>query len=222
MKNYSTTIAQAIEEHLEEMDVHLVAFDETEGAFGFVMNLLGEIAFVPYIIKVHEDDYTVVARCPVSPTLGDATAATAMAEFLCRANHRLRNGNFEMDFDEGELRYKCFVNCDGQIPSPSIIRDSIATPGSMIMHYAPGIINVLYRGMDPKRAVSECEGPKIQVRLLEAAERALQAMRKKQCSNDESDGISEEEIDALLGMLDDMDEDALMREIAGDFADAED
>ena len=36
-----------------------------------------------------------------------------MAEFLTRANYGLRIGNFEMDFEDGEVRYKSSVDFEG-------------------------------------------------------------------------------------------------------------
>lgn len=187
MKNYSTEIAQAIKEHLEECEMKLVAFDENDGSFGFVMHLPGQISFIHYIIKVHEDDYTVVAICPVCPAASDSAALAAMAEFVCRANYGLKNGNFEMDFRDGELRYKCFVDCDEQIPSQSVVRDSIGVPAAMMKQYAPGIINVLYKGMDAESAVEECEQNKGLLHKLEEAKRALADLLRKRHSADDSE-----------------------------------
>lgn len=185
MKKYSTEIAQAIKEHLNERDMKLVAFDETNGTFGFIMHLPGQISFVHYIIKVHKDDYTVIAVCPVSPEPNDTAAITAMAEFICRANYGLKNGNFEMDFRDGELRYKCFVDCDEQIPSQSVIRDSIAVPAAMLKRYAPGIINVMYKGMNAETAVEECENTKGLLHELEGAKRALEDLLRMRRTEDE-------------------------------------
>lgn len=196
MKNYSTEIAQAIQQHLEEREMKLVAFDENDGSFGFVMHLPGQLSFIHYIIKVHEDDYTVVAICPVCPAASDSSALAAMAEFVCRANYGLKNGNFELDFRDGELRYKCFVDCDEQIPSQSVVRDSIGVPAAMMRRYAPGIINVLYKGMNAESAVEECEQNKELLRELEEAKRALADLLQKRHSADDSESDQDDGIAA--------------------------
>lgn len=220
MKNYSTDIAQAIEEQLEEMDMQLVSFDEEDGVFGFTASLPGEIAFLSYLIKVHENAYTVIARCPVRVASEDTSAMIAMAEFLCRCNHGLKSGNFDFNYDHGELLYKTFANCNDQSPTPDLIEETILIPSMMFMRYAPGIIGVLFRGMDPKTAVTECEKqPKVQVHLLEAAERAIRDLLKKRCNNGEMDEADNERIEQLFSMLDGMDEDMLMEEIARGFED---
>ena len=202
MKNYSSEIAQAIKEHLEEREMKWVAFDENDGSFGFVVHLPGQISFIHYIIKVHEDDYTVVAICPVCPAASDSAALAAMAEFVCRANYGLKNGNFEMDFRDGELRYKCFVDCDEQIPSQSVVRDSISVPAAMMKRYASGIINVLYKGVDVESAVEECEQNKGLRHELEEAKRALADLLRKRHSADDSESDQDD-----VTAADDEDED---------------
>ena len=178
MKKYSIEIAQAIKEHLEE-EMKLVAFDEESGSFGFVMHLRGAISFIQYIVKVHKDDYTVVAICPVSVDTSNSAMLAKMAEFVTRANYGLKNGNFEMDFRDGELRYKCFVDCDEQVPNENMIRNSVLTPAAMMERYACGIINVLYSGMTAECAVEECDNERKLLRKLEEAKRALESQCRK-------------------------------------------
>ena len=186
MKNYSPEIAQVIMEHLEEHNMQLVAYDERGGSIGFVMRLLGQISFIHYIIHVHENSYTVVAICPVSPNIGDSAVLSAMAEFIARANYGLKNGNFEIDFRDGEIRYKCFVDCENQIPSQSIIHNSIAIPAAMMKRYARGIINVLYKEMDAETAVEDCEQQKNLLCELEEAKCALEHLLKKRHTSKEN------------------------------------
>src|SRR3954467_14939357 len=42
----------------------------------------------------------------VMPVRAPAQMRLAVAEYITRANYGLRIGNFEMDFDDGEVRYK--------------------------------------------------------------------------------------------------------------------
>jgi len=79
------------------------------------------------------------------------------AEFITRANYGLKNGNFEMDFNDGELRYKSYNNCDGILPSEAIIRDSLVIPALMIDRYGDGLISVLFGMQSPKDAIEAIE-----------------------------------------------------------------
>ena len=155
------------------------------------MNLPGEICFVHCIIEVHDNGYIVMAKFPVRPSAGDSAEIAALAEFICRANYGLKNGNFELDFRDGEVRYKCFVDCSEQIPSQGIVRNSIAIPASMMARYSPGIINVLYKGMDAENAVKKCEFGTADS-ILRNLEEKLQRF-KEQHSSDESESDEEDE-----------------------------
>ena len=210
MKDYSTDIAHAIEEQLEEMDMQLVAFDGDGGVFGFTVNVPGQLHLLAYLIKVHDNAYTVIARCPLRV---DTSVIGAMAEFLCRCNHGLKNGSFDFDFDDGELLCKCSIICNDESPSPNLIQESILVPSMLFIRYSPGRIDVLFHGKDPKTAVKECEEPKVQVRILEEAERALRDLFEKRRRHGEMDEADNERIEQMCSMMDGMNEDKLLEDI---------
>lgn len=157
MKKYSLELVETVKTLIKERELHMVSFDEELGSFSFNMHLPAQLSSINIIIRVGEDDLTIMAVCPVRPDTNDRELMARMAEFVCRANFGLKNGNFEFDFNDGELRYKCFVPCCDQIPSQDIIRRSISTPALMLRRYSSGIIGVLYNHMDPEAMVRECE-----------------------------------------------------------------
>ena len=46
----------------------------------------------------------------IAPVKAPVEQRSAISEFITRANYGLTNGNFEMDFNDGELRYKTNVS----------------------------------------------------------------------------------------------------------------
>ena len=80
-----------------------------------------------------------------------------MAEFLCRANYGLQNGCFELDFRDGEIRYKSFIDCDDMMPSFEVIQNSIYCTAGMFQRYAPGIVDIIFSGCTAKAAIEKCE-----------------------------------------------------------------
>lgn len=66
-----------------------------------------------------------------------------VAEFLHRANYGLKNGNFEMDYDDGEVRFKCYVNFINTEISQQIIEDSVYVGFSMINTYGKGLLKLM-------------------------------------------------------------------------------
>ena len=170
MRKYSPEITDAIKTHIKESDLHMVSFDEALGTFSFNIQLACQLS-TNIIIRAGEDSFTTMAVCPVRPDTGDAELMARMAEFVCRANFGLKNGYFEFDFTDGELRYKCYVPCDDHVPSQEMILEGITVPAAMLRRYAPGILGALYSGVDPATAVKACEEDSVGLRS-EAMKRA--------------------------------------------------
>jgi hypothetical protein len=82
----------------------------------------------------------------------------AIAEFLTRANYGMRIGNFEMDFSDGEVRYKSSLDFENATLTPALIKNTIYPAVRTIDQYIPGIMSVVYGGKSPAEAVAEIEG----------------------------------------------------------------
>ena len=133
-------------------------FDDEKGIFKFSVNISGKMKHVSYYLTVRQDSYTVYAISPVSADSDDEEVMHNIAEFICRANYGLRNGNFEIDMRDGEIRYKVFVDCDGGIlPSCDVIRSSMIIPAMMFERYSPGLLDVIFKGSSAAEAILQCE-----------------------------------------------------------------
>ncbi len=121
------------------------------------MNLKTRLKNVRYIIRVRDENYNVYAISPINADESDSDMMQKMAEFICRANYGLKNGNFELDMRDGEIRYKCFVDCEEDIPSETTIRNSIFCPASMFRVYSPGILAIIFGDSTAKAAIDLCE-----------------------------------------------------------------
>lgn len=82
----------------------------------------------------------------------------AMAEFLTRANYGLRIGNFELDYSDGEVRYKSSVDFEDAELTPALIRNVMYPSVQTVDRYLPGILRVTYGGATPLEAIHEIEG----------------------------------------------------------------
>lgn len=81
-----------------------------------------------------------------------------MAEFVTRANYGMIIGNFEMDYSDGEIRYKTSVDIeDIELPEP-LVRHLIYANVLTMDKYFTGLMRVLYGGIEPAAAVEEVEG----------------------------------------------------------------
>ena len=155
-RKYSAEIADAVKKFLTD-DEWNFDFDEKEGHFKFGLTLDGKLKDARYYIIINEDGYTVYAVSPIGAKKDDAHQIAVTAEFVCRANYGLKNGNFELDVRDGEIRYKCYVDCDCMLPSKEVIQNSIYCPAQMLDRYGDGIVDILCNGATAEEAVEKCE-----------------------------------------------------------------
>lgn len=155
-EGYSEEIVEVIRSFLIDDDWKF-DFDDERGIFRFGVAIESKLKNLRYFIPVREDAYTVYAISPIEADSDDKDIMKEMAEFICRANYGLRNGNFELDMSDGEIRYKTYVDCDGVIPSEEVVKGSIIIPAMMFDRYAPGLLDVMFKGATAEDAIAKCE-----------------------------------------------------------------
>ena len=160
-RTYSTRIADAISEFLGEVGLKF-SFDDRHGQFGFSLRLKGKVSKVTYAINVGENEYTVYAVSSVYPNQNNRKMMYNLMEFLCRANYGMAGGNFELNMDNGEIRMKYFVDCDGTAPTIELVKRSICSPGLMFERYGDGIADIILDNATAKEAAVWCERPPIE------------------------------------------------------------
>lgn len=80
----------------------------------------------------------------MAPIKVPAELRADMAEFITRANYGLRIGNFEMDFSDGEVRYKSSVDFEGIVLNNALIKNTIYPAVQTMDKYLPGIMKLIY------------------------------------------------------------------------------
>ena len=163
---YSNEIATVVKQFLDGDDWHY-SFDENRGIFDFGLRIRSKIQKIKYLVDVKDDEIVFYGICPIGADRDDAEMMAQMAEFLCRANYGLKNGSFEFDFRDGEIRYKSFVDCDGVLLSTEVVKNSIYCIDAMYKRYAPGIVDIIFAGRSAKDAIAKCEkSPEEELRSL--------------------------------------------------------
>lgn len=97
---------------------------------------------------------------------------STIADYITRANYGLMLGNFEIDFADGDLRYKISIDVEGGELSEAIVMNMVqAALGSVNRHYS-GLMAVQYGGLSAIAAynramglpeVSVCEFPGVEM-----------------------------------------------------------
>lgn len=176
--HYSKEVFNAIRRFLDKKHLYYHA-SEIMGLIQLDLPTGSMIRRVDLRINVKNDYYIVRALSSVSADPKDAKSMARLAEYLTRVNYRLRNGNFEMDYRDGELAFKCYVDCHGGVPVQETIDDSIFCPPAMFHQYGNGILQVM--GVDPAQALEDCEA-----RLKEEKEEAEDAEEDSEDAVDDS------------------------------------
>lgn len=148
------SIFEAITGYLDRNDYHYrVADDKHSIRFGAGVPI-DHMERLDFSFVITPGGFTCYAVSPI----GAGRKLHKMAEFEARANYGLRVGNFEMDFNDGEIRYKVHYHLsDDEDPSDEQVESSIMIPISMFKRYAPGMFAMFFNGMSPEEAVEKCE-----------------------------------------------------------------
>ena len=154
--SYSERIVNPVKEYLEWQEWKYI-FDQERGTIQFGVGIRGRMNGIRYLIQLNEHDYNVYAVCPISVDEKNKEELRQMMEFVCRANYGLRDGNFELDLNDGEIRFKTYVNANGVDLTQEIVEKSIQIPAAMFERYGPGILQVVFSGASAKDAVASAE-----------------------------------------------------------------
>ena len=76
-----------------------------------------------------------------------------IAEFFTRANYGLNIGNFEMDFEDGDIRCRTSIDVEGDRLTPALVSNLVSTNIVLIDYYFPGIMKVIYGGVSPEEVI---------------------------------------------------------------------
>jgi len=94
----------------------------------------------------------------IHPVRVPAERRLAVAEAITRANYGMRIGNFELDFSDGEVRYKSSLDFDDEILTPPLIRNAIYAAVETMDRYARAIVAVGRGEKTAADAIAEVEG----------------------------------------------------------------
>lgn len=105
-----------------------------------------------------KEDQQIFFFYSVSPVNVPEEKLMAAAEFITRANYGLKIGNFELDFTDGELRYKTSIDVENDRLTTALVSNLVYANLWTMDRYLPGILSVVYGDVSPVEAVERVEG----------------------------------------------------------------
>ena len=154
--DYSNELANSIKQYLTE-DKCRFEYVEEYGIFHFYMGIRGRMHSIRYIIAVQKNEVMFYGICPITVDQNDTEMLTQMSEFICCANYGTRNGNFELDFRDGEIRYKSYIDASNILPSKEIVGNSISCIAAMYELYSEGIADIIFGASSAEEAFMKCK-----------------------------------------------------------------
>ncbi len=104
--------------------------------------------------REEQNQFVFYSICPVKVP---KPKRRAVGELLARANYGVIIGNFELDFADGEIRYKTSIEVEGNRLPATLIDRLVYTNVSMMDEYLPGIMFVIHGDMSPEEAIAQIE-----------------------------------------------------------------
>ena len=147
-------MVDAVRDWLDNNDWHY-EYNAEKQFIKMGINLGSKIKSGTIIVSFRDACYTVYLYTPIN---GDKDNIGELNKYLTMANFGLRNGNFELNVHDGEIRYKTFVNCNGlESLSEKIIQDSICIGCLMMDRYGDGIAALALGFSDAETEIQKAE-----------------------------------------------------------------
>ncbi len=105
--------------------------------------------------RKEQEQFVFYSICPIA---SPEDKRMAIAHFLTLANYGTIIGNFELDYIDGEIRYKTSIDVEGDRLTSALIKRLVYTNVTMMDEYLPGIQAVL-AGQTPASAIQSIELP---------------------------------------------------------------
>ncbi|MDE6774844.1 MAG: YbjN domain-containing protein [Ruminococcus sp.] len=152
-KNYSKEIAAAITDFLRKDNWNFEKVNEN-GIIELGVKLNSKLKKADIYINVLEHGFIVNSVPSLS---ADKDCIKDMTEFITRANYGLNHGNFEMDYRDGEIRYKTSLFSDDEIPTHEQIEAMIYINVTTLDNYGNGLAMIAFGMGTPEDAIRMCE-----------------------------------------------------------------
>lgn len=139
----------------DDMRFEITVDEQLLTIFKLGINLDNTSANTVIQLRAEWQQVVIYTVCPIKVPINQRLS---VSEFITLANTNLVLGNFELDFEDGEIRYKASYNYDDTFPNSEIVflRNLYAT-FNMLDKYFPGFMSVIYGNATAKHAIYQIE-----------------------------------------------------------------
>ena len=150
-----TTLLETAADYLRDDDWN-IEVDPDDNALRGTIN--GENVTLAWVVHaVENDDINSLRVYTTLPINIPVARRPVVAELLTRINNKIANGNFELDFSDGELRYSAILDIMDGVLTQAMFARLFMIGLQASDYYFPTIMGVVYAGTTPALALELLE-----------------------------------------------------------------
>ena len=153
MREFSSEIAEVIIDFLES-DNWKYEWDDERGRIKLILSSKSKFQSFTIYISIKTNGFSQMILYPLKAT---EDVRDKVAEFITRANYGLYIGGFEMDYNDGEVRFRSSLLSADTLPTSEQIKHLLYVSINMAEKYANSLAMVLFDVISPKDAVERAE-----------------------------------------------------------------
>jgi hypothetical protein len=123
------------------LDEERISYDAVGGHTALRFGFRTEQHAWASVAEVQEGE-EILVLVGIVPGRVEAAQRAAVAELLMRLNLRLQVGNFELDFDDGQVRFRTAIDFGGGGAAPALIRQLVRANLATVARHAALIAEV--------------------------------------------------------------------------------
>lgn len=148
-----TTLFDAMKQFFDEDEWN---YNEMEGEPVLMMGFSGKNGNFQCYAKAREEQqqFLFYSVCGIK---APEDKLAKVAEFLTRANYGTVIGNFELDFSDGEIRYKTAIDVEGEALTFNLARNTVYPNVITMDRYLGGLMKCIYSDESAADLIVEVE-----------------------------------------------------------------
>lgn len=140
-------------QYFDDEDWHYQVLEQTDT---LLLGYEGEHGVWPCVALAREGAEQFIFYSVLEPRV-PPERRMAMAEFITRVNYDMVIGNFELDFSDGEVRYKTSIDVEGDRLTPQLVHMLVGLNVETMDRYLPGLMRVIREGGSPEQILTEID-----------------------------------------------------------------
>lgn len=148
-----TTLYDAMKQFFDQDDW---SYEELESEPVLIMGFSGKNGNFQCYAKAREEQQQFVFYSVCSIKTPE-DKLVKLAEFIARANYGMVIGNFELDFNDGEIRYKTAIDVEGEMLTFNLARNTVYPNVITMDRYLTGLMKCIYGDDTPSALIDEIE-----------------------------------------------------------------